>query len=160
MTIVVRFAAEADLDLLVQLNQIVQSVHHDLYPEDFEKLVDAQSLKSLLAPRLANVAIAELDGKPAGYIWFDIQTRPASPFSPARRRLYVHHLSVAPNARRRGIAGALMAHAEAFAEGEDIIEIALSHWAANTGAQEFFAAQGFAPYQVLLRKKLSDGSDD
>jgi hypothetical protein len=46
-----------------------------------------------------------------------------------------------------------MAHAEACAEGEDIDEIALSHWVANAGAQNFFAAQGYAPYQVYLRKK-------
>ena len=158
MTTVVRIATEADLDLLVQLNQAVQSVHAELYPDDFHATADAGRVRALLAPRLANVAIAEMDGRPAGYIWFEVQTRPASPFSPSRRRLYVHHLSVSPDARRRGVAAALMAHAEAYAEGEDIDEIALSHWAANAGAQKFFAAQGFAPYQLMLRKKLSDGT--
>jgi ribosomal protein S18 acetylase RimI-like enzyme len=58
------------------------------------------------------------------------------------------------------VAGALMAHAEAFAESEQLTEIALSHWAANTGAQQFFAAQGYAPYQLLLRKQLSELSED
>ncbi len=154
MTIVVRIATAADLDTLAQLNQVVQSVHAELYPDDFRANVDAEGLKALLAPRLANVIIAEVDGRPVGYIWFEMQTRPASPFSPARRRLYIHHLSVSPAARRRGVAGALMAHAEAYAEGEGTDEIALSHWAANTGAQNFFAAQGFAPYQLLLRKKM------
>jgi diamine N-acetyltransferase len=158
MTIIIRVATDTDLETLVRLNQVVQSVHHELYPDDFTTAVDADGLKALLAPRLASVAIAEMDGRPAGYIWFEAQTRPASPFSQARRRLYVHHLSVLPDARRRGVAGALMAHAEAHAEGEDLDEIALSHWAANTGAQQFFAAQGFAPYQLLLRKKLSDGA--
>ncbi len=160
MTIVVRIATDADLDMLAQLNQHVQSIHAELYPDDFNTTVDAEGLKALLAPRLANVAIAELDDAPAGYIWFEIQTRPASPFSPTRRRLYVHHLSVAPDARRHGVGDALMAHAEAYAESEELDEIALSHWAANTGAQSFFAAQGFAPYQLLLRKKLSDGGEE
>jgi len=154
MTIVVRIATAADLDTLAQLNQVVQSVHSALYPDDFRANVDAEGLKALLAPRLANVIIAEVDSKPVGYIWFEMQTPPASPFSPARRRLYIHHLSVSPDARRRGVAGALMAHAEAYAEGEGTDEIALSHWAANTDARNFFAAQGFAPYQLLLRKKM------
>ena len=158
MTIVVRIADEADLDTLIRLNQVVQSVHAELYPDDFYATADADGLKALLAPRLANVVIAEVDGVPAGYIRFEVQTRPANSFSPSRRRLYVHHLSVLPDARRRGVAAALMAHAEAHAEGEDIDEIALSHWAANAGAQRFFAAQGFAPYQLMLRKKLSDGA--
>ncbi len=153
MAIVVRIASTADLDILVDLNQIVQTVHVDLYPDDFLVNVDADGLKALLAPRLANVAIAEIDGAPCGYIWFEVQTRPANPFSPALRRLFVHHLSVSHDTRRRGVASALMAHAEACAEGEDIDEIALSHWATNAGAQKFFAAQGYAPYQVYLRKK-------
>jgi diamine N-acetyltransferase len=155
-TIVVRIATEADLDTLAQLNQVVQSVHAGLYPDDFHATVDADGLKSLLGPRLADIAIAEVDGRPVGYIWFEEQTRTANAFSPPSRCLFVHHLSVLPDARRRGVAGALLAHAEAHAEGEDIDEIALSHWAANVRAQQFFAARGFAPYRILLRRKLSD----
>ena len=60
MTIVVRIADEADLDTLVQLNQVVQSVHAELYPDDFYATADADGFKALLAPRLANVVIAEV----------------------------------------------------------------------------------------------------
>jgi diamine N-acetyltransferase len=160
MTIVVRLASDSDLDTLVQLNQFVQSVHAEFYPDDFYATADADGLKALLAPRLANVAIADVDGLPVGYIWFEAQKRPANPFSPSSRCLFVHHLSVLPDARRRGVAGALMAHAEAYAEVEDIDEIALSHWAANVRAQQFFAARGFSPYRILLRRKLSDGAQE
>jgi GNAT superfamily N-acetyltransferase len=117
MTIVVRIAAEADLDTLVRLNQVVQSVHAELYPDDFRATADADGLKSLLGPRLANIAIAEVDGFPVGYAWLEEQTRPANPFSLQSRCLFVHHLSVLPDSRRRGVAAALMAHAEAHAEG-------------------------------------------
>jgi len=154
MTIVVRLATPADLDAIVELNQVVQSVHAELYPEDFRPTAQADGLRDLLAPRLANVAIAEIDGVRVGYIWFEIQTRPANPFSPPLRRLFVHHLSVLRDFHRRGVASALMSHAEAFAEGEDIDEIALSHWTNNTAARQFFATQGFAPYQIYTRKKL------
>lgn len=154
--IIVRVATNADLDTLVRLNQVVQTVHAELYPADFHVTVDADGLKALLAPRLEAISIAELDSDQVGYIWFDVQTRSATPFSPPRKRLYVHHLSVAPEARRRGVARALMSHAEAHADAEALDEIALSHWAANTGAQEFFAAQGFEPYQVLMRKRRAD----
>lgn len=72
----------------------------------------------------------------------------------------MHHLSVSPDARRSGVASALMAHAEARAEGEELDEIALSHWAANSAAKQFFAGQGFEPYQLLLRKRLSDSTPE
>lgn len=160
MSIVIRVAIEADLDTLVRLNQVVQDVHAELYPKDFVATVDADGLKAFLRPLLAEVAIAELGSAPVGYIWFEVQARPASPFSPATRRLYVHHLSVVPEARRQGVAAALMSHAEAHAESQQLDEIALSHWAANSGAHRFFAAQGFAPYLLLLRKKLGDSGAD
>jgi diamine N-acetyltransferase len=158
--ITIRIAIDADLDTLVRLNQAVQSVHAEFYPDDFRAMADADGLKALLGSRLANVAIAEVDGLSVGYVWFEEQTRPANPFSPPSRCLFVHHLSVLPDARRRGVAGALTAHAEAYAECQDIDEIALSHWAANAAAQQFFAARGFAPYRILLRRKLSDGAHE
>ena len=61
MTIVVRGATEADLDVLVPLNQVVQSVHANLYPNDFPQTVDSAVLRTLLAPRLASILIAEID---------------------------------------------------------------------------------------------------
>ena len=158
MTIIIRVATNSDLDTLARLNQVVQSVHADLYPDDFAPTVDDEGLKALLSPRVGNIAIAEVNGEPVGYIWCEVQTRPASAFSPAHRRLYVHHLSVEPDARRQGIASALMSHAEAWAHGEELSEIALSHWAANAGAAQFFTAHGFTPYQVLMRKRL--GNDE
>jgi hypothetical protein len=82
MTIVVRIATAADLDTLAQLNQVVQKVHAELYPDDFRTTVDAEGLKALLTPRLANVIIAEVDDKPVGYIWFEMQRGPRAPFRP------------------------------------------------------------------------------
>ena len=47
-----------------------------------------------------------------------------------------------------------MRHVEQRAAAEGFPEIALDTWAANTGAQTFFAAAGFAPFNIVLRKRL------
>jgi GNAT superfamily N-acetyltransferase len=52
--------------------------------------------------------IAEAHGVPIGYVWFEVQAQPETPFRPRRPRIYVHHISVAPEARRRGTATALL----------------------------------------------------
>jgi ribosomal protein S18 acetylase RimI-like enzyme len=77
-----------------------------------------------------------------GIAEFDLQSRPETPFTPARRRLYVHHISVAPAAQRRGIGSALMNYVEQRAVLEYAEEIVLATWSANLGAQDFFMSHG------------------
>ncbi|MBN8942427.1 MAG: GNAT family N-acetyltransferase [Rhizobiales bacterium] len=156
----IRAASQADLDSLVALNQVVQSLHATLYPGDFKAAVDPAALRAYFAARLdgphAGTAIAEIDAKPVGYVLFDVQVRPETPLTPNRARLYVQHIAVAPEARRCGVATALMRHVEARAMFEGIDEIALDTWAANHDAQRFFAALGFAVFNVALRKTLAE----
>ena len=159
MSVEVRAASEADFGALIQLNQVVQSLHAELYPGDFKREVDQSAVTTFFAARLADpksaIAIAEADCVPVGYVWFEVQARPETPLTPPRPRIYVHHISVAPGVRRRGIAAALMRYVEHRAASEGIDEIALDTWAANLDAQHFFRAQGFAVFNVMLRKKLA-----
>jgi ribosomal protein S18 acetylase RimI-like enzyme len=162
MSVEVRAASEADFDALIQLNRVVQSLHAALYPGDFKSVPDPSAVREFFAARLAGsksaIGIAEADHVPVGYVWFEVQVRPETPFTLPRHRIYVHHISVAPDARRRGIAAALMRHVEHRAASEGIHEIALDIWAANLDAQHFFGAQGFATFNVALRKTLAGDS--
>ena len=122
MSVEVRAALEVDLDALIQLNHVVQSLHAVLYPGDFTQMVDPCAVRSFFAARLAGpksaIGIAEADRVPVGYVWFEVQARPETPFTPPRHRIYVHHIAVAPEARRRGIATALMHYVEHQAASE------------------------------------------
>ena len=116
MTMEVRAASEADFDALVQPNQVVQRLHAALYPSDFKQEVDPCAVRAFFASRLAapknGIGIAEAYGVPIGYVWFEVQAQPETPFRPPRPRIYVHHISVAPEARRRGTATALLRYVE------------------------------------------------
>ena len=69
--------------------------------------------------------------------------------------MYGHQLSVAAEARRQGVATALLEYVEQRAASDSINEIALDVWAANLDAQHFFSSQGFVAFDVVLRKKLA-----
>ena len=116
-------------------------------------------MSAFFAARLASptsvIGIAQADRVPVGYVWFEVQARPETPFTPPRSRISVHHIAVAPEARRRGIATALMRYVEHRAASEGIDEIALDTWAANLDAQHFFGSQGFTVFNVVLREKLA-----
>jgi ribosomal protein S18 acetylase RimI-like enzyme len=158
MPIVVRRATGADAGTLVQLNRTVQDLHVRLYPDDFKPVVTEPDAAAFFSERLNTpdcvFGIAEADATPVGYVWFDLQSRPETPFTPARRRLYVHHISVVPEAQRHGIGSALMNYVEQRAVLESAEEIALAAWSTNLGAQNFFMSHGFTGFTVAFRKTL------
>jgi ribosomal protein S18 acetylase RimI-like enzyme len=157
-----RSATDTDINAIVGLNAVVQRMHADLYPRDFKSSVDAAQARAFFAALLGGagqeVGVAELDGALVGYIWFEVRARPETPFTFARRLIYIHHLSVLPEVHRRGIASALLGLAQRRAAMEGIVDIALDAWLANLGARRFFKASGFRAYNVLMRKRLN-GAD-
>jgi GNAT superfamily N-acetyltransferase len=158
MPVQVRSAAEADVDALIASNKVVQDLHAAAYPRDFKAVVDRAGMRAWFASRLHEpnsvIAVAERNCLPAGYIWFELQTRPETLFNLARRRIYLPPLSVVPNARRQGVATALLQFIEQRAADEGIADIMPDTWMANADALAFFAARGFAPLQMTFRKTL------
>lgn len=158
MPLHIRSATNDDLAILAQLNEPVQSLHAALYPADFKGDVDAANVVSFferMATKPENsIAIAEQDGVPVGYIWFAISARPENAFKPAQSFVYIHHVSVATNARRRGVASAMLAYAKEQAHAAGVDEVRLDTWIANVEAQQFFEAHGFAPFVVMLRQPV------
>jgi diamine N-acetyltransferase len=159
MTISVRAATGADLDVLVRLNQPVQQLHADLEPGFFKAATDRDDVAAYFAAQLEVPSyyflIAEIDGEVAGYIWFERQETAETLFTLPNERLYVHHIAVDEAARRRGVASALLKSVEAEALSLGIGQIVLATWAANATAQAFFTSQGFQPSIVIKKKDLA-----
>ncbi|HKR86924.1 MAG TPA: GNAT family N-acetyltransferase [Phenylobacterium sp.] len=159
---IVRKAARDDLDALVRLNGVVQRLHAELDPAHFRLDVDEAEVGaffgSVIEDPNSQVLLAESDAAELGYVWFERQERPRTPFSPARTRLYVHHIAIADAARRTGVGSALLAAVGAEAERTGVGRIVLDVWAANRGAQAFFEAAGFAPFNLVMAKALQSGA--
>jgi GNAT superfamily N-acetyltransferase len=99
-----RRASGEDAATLAALNTHVQSWHAAQYPDVFFARPDPAGLAQWFADRLADPACTAflVGDPPAGYALCSLQTREASVFSPAIRRLMVDHVGVAPEARRQG----------------------------------------------------------
>jgi ribosomal protein S18 acetylase RimI-like enzyme len=154
----VRPAIAEDMDALVRMNGVLQDLHAELYPGEFKGAVDQSLLRRAFAARLAHAGertmIAEDDSGPLGYVVIEIQCRGDSPLKPARNRLYIHHIAVLPEARRNGVASALMAAVERLAIAEGVDQVELDYWAANADAEAFFQSRGFVPFNPRLRKQV------
>ena len=148
----------ADASLLALLNRDVQRLHAALEPGVFKPHADDEEVAAFFAARLAlpehHMRIAEAAEGPKGYIWFEVQERPETPLKLAQKRIYIHHLSVQSDARRQGIASALLNHVTEEAAVRGIASVALDTWAANVSARSFFSARGFEPFNLSLGRRL------
>ncbi|PXA83280.1 hypothetical protein DMC25_18185 [Caulobacter sp. D4A] len=154
----IRPAVEDDIPALVALNAVVQALHAALSPEVFKPKVDpvelAAFLRGLLDQPSNRLRVAAVDGAAVGYAWAEVQDRPETPFALARRRLYLHHLSVDPAVRRQGVASALLGSLEDEARAAGLASVVLDAWADNAAAQAFFAAAGYGPLNITRAKRL------
>ena len=156
--VTVRAAAPGDLDTLIVLNDEVQRLHARLEPAYFRTDVDAEAVRTFFAELLgradSRILIAEIRSRPVAYVWFDFQDRAATPFCPARKRIYIHHLSVSVSVRRMGVASMLMRAVEAEGDARAVTKIVLDTWVLNREAQDFFRKMDFLPFNIVLEKNL------
>ena len=97
-----------------------------------------------------HVWIAEADGGPAAGLWGIRSIHPAL----EERELLVVAIATLPEHRGKGLAGALLAHADHAARREGLKAIRLFANPANEAAMDLYRRQSFSPLTVELRKPL------
>jgi diamine N-acetyltransferase len=161
MTVTIRNAVDADLDALIKLNAQVQRLHAQVYPADFKSLTDEGEVRDFLRSVMRwtdhTILIAQVDGAVVGYAWIEIQDRPQTPFTWAKKRVFLHHICVDSGHRRLGIGSALITKVEERALAAGIGEFALDMWSLNGTAQEFFKSRGLKSYRLFFRKQVPGG---
>ncbi len=159
MNCTVRRASESDADLLSLLNADVQNLHAAAMPERFKEsgadTFPASAARALLVKPNNLVFIAEVGSEPAGYAYAEIVHLGESSLVHAWDEVYLHHLSVRPAWRRKGVAGALLDRVRAAADELGIGPMTLQVWAFNDGARAFFQQRGFTPYMMRLWDRQS-----
>jgi ribosomal protein S18 acetylase RimI-like enzyme len=103
--------------------------------------------------------IAEVGEFPVAYLEAKIRSRPANPFTPELRALYVHQLAVAGHTRRLGLGRSLMLVAEITAPTLGCTQVRLDHRDFNEGAHRFYKALGYCMYSVSMAKRIGAGSN-
>ena len=159
-SLTVRRARAGDEETLLQLNACVQDLHVAERP-DFFRVTDREAALEAyragieeLSPR---IWIAELDGKAVGYTVAQLRERSGNPFCRPQRSCEIDQIAVEPQARRRGVARALIERAVEDVHAIGIDDIELTVWAFNEDAQRAFAKLGFRP--KTIRMELRDQAE-
>ena len=88
-----------DSEVLAKLNEAIQSLHQQLYPEEF-KAFDYESAKKAFTKLLSSPAtyafIAKNGQQPIGYVLCFVKKRAESEFQFAKMVLHIDQISVEP----------------------------------------------------------------
>ncbi len=159
----IRRATHQDAHTLSDLNKDVQKLHADAYPQLFKPVASnpfpPAFFEELLAQPEHVFFIAEEDGDPIGYIYVEIRHSPETSYRFAMETILIHHISIQPEHRHKGYGEKLMEAAMSLAREKNIQLVTLDVWSFNTGAQAFFARQGFSIYNQRMWLTLSKKSD-
>src|SRR5690348_15376323 len=139
MPIAIRQGTAADAEIISSLNADVQSLHAQALPTRFkppspETFPPAEA--AALFDHAGNlVFIADVDSVPVGYAYAEVIHRFETPFTYAFDMIYLHHISVRPDHRKRG-AGRALINAVLTVAGERGIDlVTLDVWSFNEEAR-------------------------
>ncbi|MBF4691935.1 GNAT family N-acetyltransferase [Fusibacter ferrireducens] len=135
-----------DARLIAKLNEPVQTLHHELYPEKF-KSFDFNAIYNYFHEVMSmdhQHFLVCFDGDEAiGYIWFEEIIKIGNAFSNPSHYLYIQHVSVNENMRGKGVSKLLFDEVLKFANSKSIKRIGLDYWSKNTVAKQIYKKLGF-----------------
>jgi ribosomal protein S18 acetylase RimI-like enzyme len=150
--VTIRRARDDDVTLLLELNREVQALHAAAEPRQFKPVVtELAPFAALVDDPETYAFIAEVGGEAIGYCVCKVMSRPEGPFSYALTIVYIDQMAVLSAYQRHGVGAALIERAKSLAAEVGATRIDLEVWSFNSGAQGFYAAQGFVPSKHRLR---------
>jgi len=135
-----------DATLIAKLNEPVQNLHHELYPEKFKKFnLEAVCgyFEMIVDTENHNFHVCYIDGEAVGYIWFEEVVKKETAFSEASHYVYIQQVSVNEDKRGHGVGKELFNEVLKFAEKKSIKRIGLDYWVKNTIAKSVYEQLGF-----------------
>jgi len=142
----IRILETKDYDLLANLNEEIQTFHHNMQPNIF-KPYDKEPIKDFFKNTLnaENVAafIAQKNESIVGYVLLFIIEVADNPFQYTRTFVLLDQILVLKKHQGKGVGKLLLETALSYAKEKNIDRIELNHWSLNASARKFFTQNKF-----------------
>jgi ribosomal protein S18 acetylase RimI-like enzyme len=166
----IRTAVPADLPQVARLAGLMVRLHHAWDPKRFAILHEPiepgyegwlgrelENDKALVLVAVGKSAKKEGEAKVLGYAYARLEGRDWNRLLDACG--FLHDLVVAEDARKRGVAGALLEEVVAWMKERGAPRIVLESAAANGLAQGFFKKRGFRETMIEMARELGEAKD-
>ncbi|QPH54048.1 GNAT family N-acetyltransferase [Pontivivens ytuae] len=154
MSLAIRVATAADAPALATLNRDVQALHAAAHPQWFSPLDEPAVMEAWFAEALEKpdqaALIAEREGRAIGYLLHELITREPGPIHAAYRYAMIHHVAVAEQARRQGVALALIDALRARLREAQVTELRVVHFTFNDASARLMQRAGLEPIHVTV----------
>lgn len=159
----IRDAVTSDLPALTEATLRLQAAHVEAYPHTYRPF-DADAAQAHLTELLAQTdtvfRVAEIDGVVAGHVILQIESRPETLFTHARRLGRITQLEVAPAYRRQGIGRLLLEDCERHAHEQGLDTLSLEVWSFNEAAHQFYLASGYDDLGFRMSRTIELSSSE
>lgn len=129
--------------------QYVQVLHAEAHPDIFRPAIDPDSTARFFTDRLAQdrniVLVASIDEPVIGYVWCEERNNTGSFYAYESHGGHIHHISIHPSHRRRGIGAAPVDRALAMLKARGANRVTVDYWHFNETSRAFFRSAGFSP---------------
>lgn len=142
--------ATRDYGILAKLNEGVQNLHAELFPNFFKvhDLVEmTEFFKNVVNKPDHHFFVVKDDEELVGYAWIEIKKIPEGPIKKAFSLGYVHQISINEGKRNKGYGSFLIHKIASFAREHNLSRIELDYWTDNINAKEFYEKLGFVKFR-------------
>jgi len=148
----IREAVETDMPRICGLNDVVQKLHADRRADIYRWPPEAEGRLAILDKARTDPAwrlwVADADDGLLGYIATELMEKTESALRKPHTEGHIHHISVDPAARRRGVGAALATHAIVALKEQYADRITVGYWAFNKPSEALFCSLGFQPSSI------------
>ncbi|MCG8572265.1 MAG: GNAT family N-acetyltransferase [Spirochaetes bacterium] len=146
-----------DKKLLSLLNEEVQNVHHEKYPDIF-KPYSQKEMEKLFEWTLSENTfchyIAKYNNDEAGYLIFEDKKYNETPYRYEYKVVYIHEISVLKKYQGFGIGKKFIDVVLKFANDNNIKRVEVDFWSLNDNAKIFYKKMGFCNYNERMFLKI------
>lgn len=139
-----------DYGILAKLNEGVQNIHAEIYPEFFKiHNIDevTQFFKEVVNKPNHLFLLVKDEDEFVGYAWIEIKNSLETPFKKAFSTLYIHQINIVDDKRNKGYGSFIIHKIVSFARDHHISRIELDYWTDNSIAKNFYEKLGFKKFR-------------
>lgn len=139
-----------DYRILAKLNEGVQNLHAELFPEQFKiHNIDevTEFFKEIVNKPNHMFLLIQDEDDFVGYAWIEMKHSLETPFKKAFRTVYVHQINIVEEKQNRGYGSFIIHKIASFARDQQMNRIELDYWTDNRIAKNFYEKLGFKQFR-------------